>query len=529
MAFNRSTGRSGSAAACAIGGAALSIAALLTTYPALSSDGAPSRVALAGRDLMSHALLQGLAAHAPTLPSQQRFHDQPACPLQTGTSTPARVQLAKCQLAPGPEPMPSPTPTPIPGPAPEPPKPQFAYYPPGNLLEKDAGRGRANDRFVYLPNIVFPLKLGDGQFPHMNSQIWGYGGGGWGGKGAAGGSESDRRNYDPMQQRDNYCEVRGWAMPLCPSGAGHQGQDIRPATFKDNTWEAVAVVDGTITNVTKNTTVQLKAKEGTDYYYLHMHPGSIKVKTGQMVKQGQVLGKVSKYMNGSPSTSLHLHFQARQTIKAGTKTITAYVPVFTSLVAALRREKGLDPGIGADGTLLIDANYEIGAAQPAPQPTPEPTPAPPPTPAPIPEPEPAPEPGPKPAPEPSPAPVPEPAPLPVPEPVPSPPTPAPEPQPAPTPDPQPDPAPAPTPAPEPAPVPSPAPPTPAPDPEPTPAPSPAPSPTPAPEPAPEPAPAPAPEPAPEPQPSPAPAPEPEQGWWQWMKDSVSNWWSKWRS
>ena len=307
----------------------------------------------------------------------------------------------------------APTPTPTPGPAPDPPKPPFAYHPPGNLLEKDAGRGRANDRFVYLPNIVFPLKLGDGQFPHMNSQIWGYGGGGWGGKGAPGGSESDRRNYDPMQQRDNYCEVRGWAMPLCPSGAGHQGQDIRPATFKDNTWEAVAVADGTITNVTKNTTVQLKGKDGTDYYYLHMHPSSIKVKTGQTVKQGQVLGKVSKYMNGSPSTSLHLHFQARQTIKAGTKTVTAYVPVFTSLVAALRRDKGLDPGIGADGTLLIDANYEIGAAPPAPQPEPQPQPTPEPTPTPAPAPAPIPTPN---EPEPAPAPTPEPAPAPEPSP-----------------------------------------------------------------------------------------------------------------
>jgi murein DD-endopeptidase MepM/ murein hydrolase activator NlpD len=317
-----------------------------------------------------------------------------------------------------------------------------------------------------------------------------------------------------MQQRDNYCEVRGWAMPLCPSGAGHQGQDIRPATFKDNTWEAVAVADGTITNVTKNTTVQLKGKDGTDYYYLHMHPSSIKVKTGQTVKQGQALGKVSKYMNGSPSTSLHLHFQARQTIKAGTKTVTAYVPVFTSLIAALRREKGLDSGIGADGTLLIDANYEIGAAPPAPQPEPQPTPAPAPAPVPAPIPEPAPEPAPAPAPEPAPAPdpspqpAPEPSPAPIPEPEPAP-VPAPEPLPAP-------PAPAPEPLPEPQPIP-------------TPAPQPDPAPAPAPEPEPQPPPAPTPAPAPAPQPSPAPPPEPEQGWWQWMKDGVSNWWSKWRS
>ena len=34
---------------------------------------------------------------------------------------------------------------------------------------------------------------------------------------------------------------------MCPGGVGHQGQDIRPATCKDNTWEVMAVVDGIIT------------------------------------------------------------------------------------------------------------------------------------------------------------------------------------------------------------------------------------------------------------------------------------------
>jgi len=206
------------------------------------------------------------------------------------------------------------------------------------------------------------------------------------------------------------------------------------------------------------------------------------VKAGQSVKQGQVLGKVSKYMNGSPSTSLHLHFQARQTIKAGSKTVTAYVPVFTSLIAALRRDKGLDPGTTGDGALVVDAGYEIGAApapvppQPAPEPTPAPEPAPSPAPAPVPTPEPVP---------PAPTPVPEPVPQPVPAPVPEP---APVPQPAPAPAPEPQPAPAPAPVPEPVPTPAPA-----------------------------------------PDPAPAPGPEAEKGWWQWMKDGVSGLWSKWRN
>ncbi len=490
----------------------------------------PSPAATAGRDLRTYAELRALAAEQPSGLSLQRFERDANCDASTNSKSEAILQLAKCQLTPTPAPTPEPSPTPTPTPAPDPvvdpaptpapdpvptpdsgggtppaptptpdpaptptpnpdgsaggetpaptptptpnpqpapEKPKFAYNPPGDLLEKDKTRGRKADRFVYLPNIIYPLKLGAGNYPHMNSQIWGYGGGGWGGKGAAGGSESDRRNYDAMQQRDNYCEVRGWTMPLCPSGVGHQGQDIRPPSYKDKYWEAVAVVDGMITNVTSNTTVQLKGDDGTDYYYLHMHSSTITVKTGAKVRQGQVLGKVSKIMNGSPSTSLHLHFQARQRIKAGDKTLSVYVPVFTSLVASLRKDKGLDPGIASDGTLNVDPEFEIGAAPvPAPEPTPEPTPAP--EPAPIPTPEPAP--APTPEPTPTPAPAPEPAPTPVPEPTPTP-APAPEPAPAPTPEPAPTPA-------------------------------------------------PAPEPAPAPTPEPAPAPEPDQSWWGYIKDKA---------
>ncbi len=494
---------------------------------------APSHASspLAGRDLRTYALVQSLATglQAPS-PSTHRFappSSRPCLPAHAnGSASDPTLLLAKCELTPAPTPdpvpapgpvvdpvptpspdpaptpppddtaggtpptpspdpqptpTPAPDPAPAPGPTPAPAKPGFAYYTPGDLYEKDKTRGRQADRRVYLPNIVYPLKLGDGHYPHMNSQIWGYGGGGWGGKGAKGGSESDRRNFDPMTQRDNYCEVRGWAMPLCPAGNGHQGQDIRPPSYKDKFWDAVAVVDGTITNVTSNTTVQLKGNDGTDYYYLHMHPSTITVKAGNAVKQGQSLGKVSKIMNGKPSTSLHLHFQARQRIKAGDKTLSVYVPVFTSLVAALRRDKGLEAGITADGTLAVDPAFELGAAPPQPEPTPAPAPEP--TPAPTPEP---------PAPAPGPAPTPEP-PAPAPEPVPEPP--APEPAPAPVPEP---------PAPEP----------------------PAPAPEPAPTPAPEPPPAPAPEP-PAPAPAPAPGPDAPKSWWDTLKDTVGGWWTYW--
>jgi hypothetical protein len=251
----------------------------------------------------------------------------------------------------------------------------FAYYPPGDLDPHDANRGRKGDRKVYLPNIIFPLRLAPDQHPHMNSQIWGHGGSGWDGKGEAGGSECDPVNYDPMFQRDTYCEIRTWAMPMCPGGTGHQGQDIRPPTCKDNSWEVVAVVDGIITQVTSNTTVRLKGADGTDYWYLHMHPQSISVKIGQSVKQGDVLGHVSKYMDGDPNgTTMHLHFQVRQTIRVDGKIMSVYVPGYTSLIAAYRKAKGLDPGIDPDGNLIVDARFEIGAPNAAPTPSSQPSP-----------------------------------------------------------------------------------------------------------------------------------------------------------
>jgi murein DD-endopeptidase MepM/ murein hydrolase activator NlpD len=458
----------------------------------------PTPAHLVGRDLATYALMSslaggGLSQFGPRLAPQQPGGVLPLpCNIadlaRNGGVIPARCSLLPPPGTPAPDPVVTPDPVVspdpvIPGGGTEPPPPAqkpagFAHYTPGDLHPRDGQRGRkgrTGDRKVYAPDILFPIKLGKGKFPYLNSQIWGYGGGGWGGKGAAGGSESDPRNYDPLTLRDNYCEIRGWKMPLCPSGTGHQGQDIRPPTYKDNYWEAVAVTDGVITRVTKNTTVSLKARDGTVYSYLHMHPRSIKVRTGGKVKQGAVLGRISKYMGGRPATSLHLHFHIQQTIKVGSRTMRVYVPTFTSLIAGLRRSKGLDSGIDANGDLIVDANVETsGAPPPPPTPTPEPTPTPP---APTPE------------PEPTPTPTP-PAPTPEPEPTPTPPAPIPEPEPTPTP----------------------TPPAPTPEPEPTPAPTPPPAPTPEPEPT----------PAPEPVPPP---PASDQSWWEWGKQKTSEWWT----
>jgi murein DD-endopeptidase MepM/ murein hydrolase activator NlpD len=405
----------------------------------------------------------------------------------------------------------------------------FAYYPPGELDSHDSRQGRKGDRKVYLPNIIFPLRLAPDQHPHMNSQIFGHGGHGYGGKPDIGGSECDAVNYDPMHQRDDYCEVRAWPMPMCPAGSGHQGQDIRPPSCKDNKWEVVAVVDGLITQVTRNTTVKLRGADGTEYWYLHMHPQSITVKPNQTVKQGDVLGHVSNYDGGDANgTTTHLHFQVRQNIRVDGKVMPVFVPGYTSLIAAYRKAKGLAPGIGPDGNLIVDAQLEIGAPKP---PAPSAPPATPPAAPPAPD-----QPLPNPVPPPTAGPTPpEPVPTTPASDQPAPPTPA-----APAPDqPLPSPAPAPPSAgptpPEPAPTPpasdQPAPPTPTPT---APAPDhPAPGPAPSPQP---PSPVPPPtteQPAPPPQPpaspptaSEQPTQQPAQSWWQKAWNSAKDWWNK---
>ena len=258
--------------------------------------------------------------------------------------------------------------------------------------------------------------------------------------------------------------------------------------------------------------MKLKGNDGTVYEYLHMHPNSITVTEGSKVKQGDVVGRVSKYMGGTRSTTYHLHFNVRQRIQVGNKVLEVYVPPYTSLIAAYRRSKGIDSGIDAMGDLAPDPLLEIGAVaqappQPAPTPSdPQPTPAPtPPAPAPS---DPAPTPATPPAPAPAPAEPTRAAPTaPAPEP-PAPPSPAP-PSPPPPSAPEPPPPPAPTPAP------------PAPAPDPTPPPS-APAPTP---PAPTP---PAPTPAPPPPaPTPPPAPEPQKSWWQRGVDKATELWNRW--
>lgn len=203
----------------------------------------------------------------------------------------------------------------------------FTYYPAGQLAPSNSGKGRKGDNYVYAPGIRFPIEHAPA---YLNSQVYGVGG-----LHGPKGSLCDQRNY-VYPWRDNYCEKRSkYNMPLCALGKGHQGVDIRPATCEKKKHFAVAVEKGIITYI-GSYTVKLRGDSGRTYRYLHLDSRSLRVRKGQKVQRGQRIGLVSNNMGGTP-TSIHLHFDMKQTIKVGNRSKTVYVPPYTSLVEAYKR------------------------------------------------------------------------------------------------------------------------------------------------------------------------------------------------
>jgi Caspase domain len=186
----------------------------------------------------------------------------------------------------------------------------FSYYAAGDLLP-GSGDG-VMDATDYAPHGVFPL---EGPTAYVNSQIFGYGGGGWSGKGSPGGAESDPRNYG-YPWRDNFCEFRGWKVPACPSGTGHQGVDIRPATYKADHWRMFAIEDGSVEKLLEGAgavKVVSADKQRRWTYIGHVNVArwaELGLVEGRPVKAGDALGVVANTMGGQPrSTTLHLHLQ----------------------------------------------------------------------------------------------------------------------------------------------------------------------------------------------------------------------------
>ena len=218
------------------------------------------------------------------------------------------------------------TTTPNPPSGPTTTEPNFTYTLPGYLVPSSSGQGRKGDNYVYAPAMRFPLETSPA---YVNSQVYGIGG-----YLGANGSLCDSRNYQ-YPWHDNYCEKRGWAMPLCPTSTGHQGNDIRGATCHKDKYYAVAVERGIITSI-GTYTVYLRGESGRTYRYLHLSKHSLRVRVGQTLERGTRIGLVSNNMGTTP-TSIHLHFDVKETLLIGGKSQKVYVPIYTSLINAYTR------------------------------------------------------------------------------------------------------------------------------------------------------------------------------------------------
>ena len=225
------------------------------------------------------------------------------------------------------EPVVEEEPEPEPEPVEEPPAPPIldaagiaaSFMPPGDLIE-DSGTGQTL-QINYAPNMRFPIEAGQA---YANSQVYNYGGY----LGPAGG-QCNAANY-AYSWRDNFCETRGYGTPMCPSGHGHQGQDIRPASCTDAVHQAVAAADGTITSI-GSYSVRLMSDDGIRYTYLHLDKPSLLVAAGDHVTRGDVIGVVSNEF-GDTSTTIHLHFEIQMAVDTGGGIQNTSVPPYVALV-----------------------------------------------------------------------------------------------------------------------------------------------------------------------------------------------------
>lgn len=238
----------------------------------------------------------------------------------------------------------------------------FTYRSPGTMTF--AGDVGVKDRRVFYPTMKFPLRVGpeagaDGRplRAFANSQVFI----------PSGFATNDPRLY-VYPWVDTLCESKhkGGPMPVCPNPRhrGHQGDDIRPNSPADNTYDILAWADGIVTDVSSSlsgtTEVNIRSADnnGLECVYLHLRPGNLHL--GQTVTKGDPIGKVSNLM-ADGGTSIHLHFECKAThpdLQAKVK-----MPIYTSLVAAYRREWRL-PDIVENGALSRDPEREMEPGAP---------------------------------------------------------------------------------------------------------------------------------------------------------------------
>ncbi len=195
--------------------------------------------------------------------------------------------------------------------------------------------------------------------------------------------------------RDNFCEHRDYYVGQCPTGLGHQGEDIRPSAclmrdpdsgrcipYEHN---LVAVRDGVLMRNPGDEALYLVVDslgEHIRFRYLHMNPQLLTASgmvNGRAVNEGEVLGAVDNYQNRQAGTSYHLHFNEQVFTRDGWVFVSPYMTLVTAYERLIggRGHVVRDAPVAAAAS-MAPADNQPAAPKPAPQTNATSTPAPPP-------------------------------------------------------------------------------------------------------------------------------------------------------
>jgi hypothetical protein len=244
----------------------------------------------------------------------------------------------------------------------------FTFRPPGDIIANSGSRkqgGRAD--FTAYSQIRFPLEKPTAL---VRSQ-----------------SHRTRRSIvfeEPTGSpvgypwQDNFCEARGFGVGQCPSGFGHQGQDIRPVACplhndgpdhcEPNRQAVVAVRDSIVIRSAKQQAATLQVNSRTEHIrfrYMHMNPAAMdadELLNGRHVAEGERIGVVSNYLDHPNGTSRHLHFDVQVFTHDGWIWVNPYVTLISAYERLIRgrgREIGPQsaPSAAVAHALPLDANH----------------------------------------------------------------------------------------------------------------------------------------------------------------------------
>ncbi len=116
----------------------------------------------------------------------------------------------------------------------------------------------------------------------------------------------------------------------------HKGYDIYA-----NKINVIAAADGRVTKVRKNRRAGLYVKlhHGSQVYSLYIHLTSASVKTGQKVRQGEIIGRINGISGNAISPQLHFEIKPNNRSVDPLPLIESYYQSDKQILAKIRRYK----------------------------------------------------------------------------------------------------------------------------------------------------------------------------------------------